>query len=209
FSGSVDIAGPTTVSNSFTVMTGTSTLDVNSDSVMITSGGEGGGTLTVTPTSVSLTQNGAGLTSSGGRTTITGTETIISGSESATLSGGGTSLVLNSSGLNISTPSGAPTIISGVADGVAPNDAVNVRQLGALEGKMSAGIAQSMAMSQLPGLTADETYSFGAAMGGFNSEYALALGGSARLDNNLTVRGAASYSDASGLGVAAGVGWSW
>lgn len=74
---------------------------------------------------------------------------------------------------------------------------------------MSAGIAQSMAMAQLPYPDPGKEHSFGIALGGFNGKGGFAMGGTARLEGNMVLRGAASYSDAGGAGGALGTGWSW
>ena len=66
-----------------------------------------------------------------------------------------------------------------------------------------------MAMTQLPQPEPGKQYSFGVALGGFNGEAGFAMGGAARLDDNMILRGAASYSDAGGAGAAVGIGWSW
>jgi autotransporter adhesin len=145
-----------------------------------------------------LTQNGSGVVieEAGGTTTTS----IIGGTSTVTVS---------DSGVRLSGSGDAPLVISNVADGVAANDAVNVRQLGALESKLSAGIAQSFAMSQLPALSNDATYSFGAAIGAFNGETAIAFGGSFRIDETVVIKGAASHSSAGETGGAIGIGWSW
>lgn len=120
---------------------------------------------------------------------------------------------MTSSGVNLSGAGGAPLRLSGVADPVSATDAVNLRtmqrEIGSLETEMSAGIAQSMAMTQLPYPDLDKNFSFGGAVGHFNGKMGMAVGGAARLDGHTMLRGAASYSSAGGLGVAAGVGWSW
>jgi autotransporter adhesin len=158
--------------------------------------------LNVTATTIDLTQNGSGMTTTGGATKLTGTT-------STAIAGGSTQMLLTASGANFSGSGGAPVRVSGVADGVAPTDAVNVRQLGALESQLSAAIAGTMAMSQLPGISGDENYSFGVSVGGYNGEAAFALGGMARLDRNIILQGAAQYCVEGGVGAALGVGWSW
>jgi len=205
FSGAVDIAGPTRIDNTLGVEVGQTVLDVNGSGFNLQVG-TNTGRLQVTATSVSLTEDGSGITASNGAVAVSGTS-------SATISGGGATMALTSSGVSLSGSGGAPMTLSGVADPVGDTDAVNLRtmrrELGSLEEEMSGGIAQSMAMTQLPMAEHGKDFSFGSAIGHFNGETALALGGSARLENGLILRGAASYSDPAGAGAAVGVGWSW
>jgi hypothetical protein len=204
FNGTVLIEDETTIRAVLNVDVGETTLDVNGVGMNLVVDDGFGNTsqLEVTSTRVALTQSGSGFTSEVGNTSVIGANT-------ATITGGGTSMDLTNTGVNFSGPGGAPVRLSGVADGIAPTDAVNVRQLGALESQMSAGIAGTMAMSQLPTIMSDQNYSFGLALGTFNGESALAVGGTARFENNMTVRGALQNSTAGGLGVAVGIGWSW
>ncbi|RUS65196.1 hypothetical protein EGN72_01035, partial [Pseudorhodobacter sp. E13] len=207
FQGTVDITDDLNVTIGDASATGTgpfTQLDVNGSGMNLVVDDRAGNSsqVEVTATSVSLTQNGSGFSSSGGTTRLTGTTSTV-------VSGGSTQMVLSDSGVNFSGAGGAPVRLSGVADGVAPTDAVNVRQLGALEGKLSGAIAGTMAMTQLPTITANESFSFGVAVGGYNGQSAFALGGTARLDNNMVLRGAAQYSKEGGVGAAVGIGWSW
>ena len=207
FSGTVNIAGPTNITDTLDVQVGATTLDVNGSSFNVQVGSGPNSTLDVTSTSVELsTAGGSGFTASSGNANVTGTTTAV-------VSGGTSAITVSNTGVALSGASGAPVILSGVADPVSGTDAVNLRtmqrELGALESEMSAGIAQSMAMTQLPNPDPDKQYSFGVALGGFNGEAGLAMGGAARLEGNTMLRGAVSYSDAGGVGAAAGIGWSW
>ena len=124
------------------------------------------------------------------------------------MQGGTTSLAVTNSGLNLSGAGGAPVVISGVANGVAPNDAINVSQLNSISAKLSGGIAMSMAMSQMPQPQGDHRFAVGVALGNYNGESAFAIGGATLLDNNWAVRG--SVSRASGqTGAGLGLGYSW
>jgi len=208
FTGTVDITGNTSIGGELQVLVGETTLDVNGTgmNVIVDDGVGNSGRVNMSSTSVSLIQNGNGFTATGGVAQVTGTNSTV-------ISGGTTTMTLNNSGANLSGAGGAPVRLSGVADGVAPTDAVNVRQLGAqmgaLESQLSGAIAGTMAMTQIPTIRPGDTYSFGVALGAYNGESAFALGGSAQLDDNITLSGAAQYSDQGGLGAAIGVGWSW
>ncbi|MFC0281506.1 YadA-like family protein, partial [Falsigemmobacter intermedius] len=197
------VEGATTINNTLLVSTGDTTFDVNGTSANLTvDDGTNASSLAVTSTTVSLTNSGSGMTSSSGATTVTGTT-------QATITGGTTSMLVSNSGVNFSGAGGAPVRLSGVADGVAPFDAVNVRQLEQMDRRLSAGIAGTMAMTQLPTISAGESSSFGIAFGHYNSQSALAMGGAVRVTDSMTVRGALQHSSVGGTGGAVGLGWSW
>ena len=212
FSGNVDITGTTDINNTLNVDVGVTTLDVNGTSFNVQVG-TSTSNLDMTTTSVNLSADGNGFSAAAGDASVTGTT-------SAVVFGGTSSINVTDTGVALSGSGGAPVLLSGVADPVSGTDAVNLRTMqrefgaleskfGALESNMSAGIAQSMAMAQLPYPDPGKDYSFGIALGGFNGKGGFAMGGTARLEANMVLRGAASYSDAGGTGGALGVGWSW
>jgi hypothetical protein len=134
-----------------------------------------------------------------------------------------------------STPSDVPMLVVGgdidasgnkvvgVADPENEMDAVNLRTLREasagiasnsaaiqkVEKDNNAGIAQSMAMSQLPFPIAGDTRAVGLAIGQYGGETSLALGGTFLLDNNMIARGAVSASGRGKMGAAGSIGWSW
>ena len=188
FSGNVDITGRTDISDNLDVDVGVTTLNVNGTSVNLSAAGDG----------------------------------FYADVGNARVSGGTSSINVTDTGVALSGSGGAPVLLSGVADPVSGTDAVNLQTMqrefaalesnmsfGALESNMSAGIAQSMAMAQLPYPDPGKEHSFGIALGGFNGKGGFAMGGTARLEGNMVLRGAASYSDAGGAGGALGIGWSW
>jgi autotransporter adhesin len=103
--------------------------------------------------------------------------------------------------------------ITNVGDPVSGTDAVNLRTLedkiGGASGVSSGGVAQSMAMTQLPYPTGSDTNAFGFGLGTFQGEGAIAMGGTSIFDNGTILRGAISHSRTGGTGAAAGLGWSW
>jgi trimeric autotransporter adhesin len=203
--GSVDFSGPTNITNTFSVQVGVTTLDVNGSSFNVQVG-TSTSRFNMTTTIVNLSADGSGFSAGAGNASVTGTT-------SAVVSGGTSSINVSSSGVALSGSGSAPVSLSGVADPVSGTDAVNLRtmqrELGSLEREMSSGIAQTMAMTQLPEPAPGQQYSFGVALGGFNGEVGFAMGGEARLDNHTILRGAAGYSHAGGVGGAMGIGWSW
>lgn len=205
FTGSVDIAGPTNITNTFGVQVGVTTLDVNGSSFNVQVG-TSTSNLNMTTTSVNLSADGNGFSAGGGNASVTGTSNAI-------VTGGTSSITVSNSGVALSGSGGAPVVLSGVADPVNATDAVNLRtlqrELGSLESELSGGIAQTMAMTQLPYPEPGQDFSFGMALGGFNGEAGFAMGGAARLSDTMVLRGSASYSDAGGAGGAVGIGWSW
>jgi autotransporter adhesin len=162
-----------------------------------------GGTsaLAVTNTSVNLTTTNGGFTSNSGATTV-------QGATSSAMTGGTTSLTVTNSGVNLSGTAGAPVVLSGVANGVAANDAVNLSQLDAVSSKLSGGIAMAMAMTQMPTPQGDHRFAVGMAVGNYNDETAIAIGGTALLDDNWALRGAISKSNGQ-TGAGLGLGYSW
>jgi hypothetical protein len=159
--------------------------------------------MSVTQSSVSLLQGGAnGITSSGGNTVVTG-------QNSTQISGGGSSVTVNSSGVNLAGSGGSDLQLTGIADGTAPNSAVNRRQLDNLETEMSGGIASAMAMTQLPAPLPGANYSVGIGAGFYNGESAFALGGAMYLENGVSLKAAYTYSSEGEPGFGLGAGYSW
>lgn len=126
---------------------------------------------------------------------------------STVLSGGTTSttLTLNDDGATFAnTATGGPARVTGVADGVDNFDAINYSQLKGAYG----GIASVAAMANIPAPPAGKSFSIGIGFGNFEGENAFALGGAARLSENISVQASVGRSDDnSSLG--AGVGFSW
>lgn len=162
----------------------------------------GGARVQLTDTAAVLTHGGNGITA-----TANGT-TRITAIHEATLQGGNTTLALTDTGARLSGSGSAPARLSGIADGVEDNDAVNVGQLNDGLREVSAGVAMSMAMAQLPAPLDGSNHSFGVAVGGFDGQEALALGGTAIVNNNVTLRGALSHAGGK-TGAGVGVGWSF
>ncbi|SOK58718.1 hypothetical protein [Yersinia phage fHe-Yen9-04] len=73
----------------------------------------------------------------------------------------------------------------------------------------SAGIAGAGAMANIPQVSQNSTFSVGAGIGGYDSEQAVAVGFSARINNNIVTKVAVSTNTQSELLWGAGVGVEW
>ena len=111
--------------------------------------------------------------------------------------------------------------ITGVADGVAPTDAVNVRQMNQVSGHLAsrindvdkrakAGIAQAIATAGLPQAYRPGAGMASAALGTFGGQGAIAIGVSKISDNGHWVfKGTFSGNTQSKVGGSVGVGYQW
>ncbi|KAF3982212.1 MAG: hypothetical protein HFP78_02935 [Methylococcales symbiont of Hymedesmia sp. n. MRB-2018] len=220
-------------SGTTTITTGNTQAVYNSEGVTTRVGGTAQGeTRSVisqsdTETSVLLFREGAESVGGGGATgasthgegnmiraksdglTVKATETTLSGGTGVDSS---TTLTLNDEGLKLSGPNGEPRRLGGIADGVAPTDAVNVRQLNSAIEKVSKGVALSMAMGSIPQAFNGES-SVGVGFGHFDGKSAAAVGISHNdAENNMTYNFKVSNSFGGGdseVGFSAGAGWSF
>lgn len=202
-SGNVSMDADLTVDGS-TILTGA--LAANGGATIL-----GGATLTgatrinTTGNASTTIGNAASATTVDGTLAVTGVTTLtgqLVANGSASISGG---LNNNNGGI---TNAGT---ISGVANGIAPHDAVNVQQLHSLERMLSGGVAASTALANIPPVDPGQTFNFGLGLGHYNDRSALAVGGAYRFSPNGQLRA----SLASGLSGGArtqfgiGAGWSW
>ena len=93
----------------------------------------------------------------------------------------------------------------------APFDAVNVRQMGTMDQRLSAGIASNMAVANIPQVEQDMTFAVGAGVGHYNGQTALAIGGSYRFAPNGVLKASVSKGSKAGnkTSVGIGAGFSW
>jgi hypothetical protein len=177
----------------------------NNNAVM---GVTGGSKVTATNTVASMvtaTSGGLVITDAPAAST-TGKAVLTGGTATA-----GTNMTLDNTGATFAqNGSGSPVRVTGIADGTLPFDAVNVRQLKALETLLSYGIASSAAMANLPALDQTKEFSMGMALGNFNSQSAFAIGGQYRIAPNAIAKASFSSGVASPqMAFGIGVGWSW
>ncbi|MFP4897894.1 YadA family autotransporter adhesin [Paraburkholderia sp. BR14261] len=111
--------------------------------------------------------------------------------------------------------SGSERRITNVAAGVNPTDAVNVSQLSAVQQGVNkvartayAGVAGATALTMIPDVDAGKTLSIGIGSASYQGYGAVALGFTARLTNNVKLRGGFSSSSA-GYSFGAGMSYQW
>ena len=113
---------------------------------------------------------------------------------------------MNDNGATFSNATtGAPTRVTGVANGTGDFDAVNVRQF-------SSAVAGATAAANIPGVDTNKTTSVGVGMGSYMNSQALAFGGSYRFSDKGVLRaslatGLNTGGNKTSFGV--GAGWSW
>lgn len=121
-----------------------------------------------------------------------------------TLSGGinSASMTLDDRGATFSDPAdGAPIQVHGVADGTAPFDAVNVRQL---YSGLASVLASTPDIELAPGRTG-----MAIGLGGYGGYSAIGIGFGHMYDNGTTLRASASKGEYSEVAYRASVSWNW
>ncbi|NOL50254.1 YadA-like family protein, partial [Pelistega europaea] len=126
--------------------------------------------------------------------------------------------------MNVSGIDGQPTVITGVADGIGPNDAVNMNQLSRLAGQVgevdrkvekykrnaNAGTATAIAIASLPQAADAGANMLSLAGGSYDGETATAIGFSRRSDNGkFIIKANGSFNSRGKVGVGVGVGFQW
>ena len=123
-----------------------------------------------------------------------------------TLSGGqnSSSMTLGDNGATFSdSATGAPVTVTGVADGRADFDAINVRQF-------AGAIAAVAAQANIPALSAGQDRTFGIGVGGFMGKSALAMGMNIRGSGNSVYKATVSSGLNNGMKqTVVGVGGAW
>jgi hypothetical protein len=158
-----------------------------------------------------VTESTASFTLTNG---IGNTHGLVVTESEATLSGGtrSSSMTLNDNGANFSNAqTGAPIQVHGVADGTAPYDAVNVRQLDKVATRAYSGIAQIAAMQAVPAPIAGKNYSLGMGGGFYAGQQAIAFGGKANVGENVSVGAsvATGFGNTNDMAASVGAGFSW
>lgn len=155
---------------------------------------------------------GASSVASATNATAVGTNATASASNSVALGAGA---VANEANTVAVGASGNERRITHVAPGVNPTDAVNVSQLNAVAGSINsvarkayAGVAGATALSMIPEVDPGKTIAVGIGAAGYQGYDAVALGFTARLTNNLKIRGGMSGSSAGYL-FGGGVSYQW
>ncbi len=113
-----------------------------------------------------------------------------------------------------------PAVVTGVADGVNSNDAVNYGQLSSFRNQvmakidetskeLSGGIASVVAMSNIPQLDANKAFAVGVGAGRYNGSSAFAVGARYRLNDSTVLSGSFGKSGDSKSTIGVGAGFSW
>ncbi|MFX1739975.1 YadA family autotransporter adhesin [Paraburkholderia kururiensis] len=110
---------------------------------------------------------------------------------------------------------GSERRITNVAPGINPTDAVNMSQLQAVQGSVTsvarkafAGVAGATALAMIPDVDAGKVLAVGVGAASYQGYGAVALGFTARLTNNVKLRGGVSSSSA-GYSFGGGVSYQW
>lgn len=110
--------------------------------------------------------------------------------------------------------------VTNVADGTAPNDAINrgqldeldarlSREIGKVDDRASAGVASAMASASVPQATIPGANLLGAGTGYYNGHSALAIGYSAMSDNGRWIIRSNVSVNSEDAAVSAGIGYQW
>ncbi len=168
--------------------------------------------------------NGANATSDGA--TVVGANALGSGTNATAFGTNATASAANSVALGAgSIASEANTVsvgsagnerrITNVAPGVNPTDAVNVSQLNAVQQGVSnvarraySGVAGATALTMIPDVDLGKTIAVGVGGATYQGYGAVALGFTARLTNNVKLKGGFS-SSSSGYSFGGGISYQW
>ncbi len=168
--------------------------------------------------------NGSGAAGSGG--TAVGAGSSSGGKDSLALGHNAKAPADNAVALGANSIADQPNTVSigsegnerrltNVAPGINGTDAVNMNQLGAVQSglndvarKSYGGIAAATALTMIPDVDANKTLSIGVGGGTYRGYAATAIGGTARITQNIKVRVGAGWSS-SGTTVGAGASYQW
>jgi hypothetical protein len=212
--GNASTTARTATSKTDTVTDGTNTTALTQNSTdVVASSGAGPGSARV------AVQRSGGAGNAAAELSVTNsagnTHGVFVGENSTRISGGtnSTSLAFDDNGAHFrNDATGGPARVTGVADGVADFDAVNFRQLNALDGKLTKKInetgAVAAAFAQLGQAQTPGKSTFGIAGGGQGGKSALAIGFSHRPISMKPVVIKASIG-AAGSTTSGGIGATW
>ncbi|WP_459251957.1 YadA family autotransporter adhesin [Paraburkholderia dilworthii] len=155
---------------------------------------------------------GSGAKSTASGSTAIGSNATASAPNSVALGAG--SIADQPNSVSVGSPGNERTITN-VAPGVNPTDAVNMQQLNSVQQGVNAvarqaysGIAGATALTMIPDVDPGKTLAVGIGSGNYMGYSAVAIGFSARITDNLKVKGGVSTS-ASGTVYGAGIGYQW
>ncbi|WP_306770770.1 YadA-like family protein [Paraburkholderia sp. UYCP14C] len=155
---------------------------------------------------------GSGAQATGTGSSAWGANATASAPNSVALGSGSVASEPNS--VSVGSPGNERTITN-VAPGVNPTDAVNMSQLNSVQQGVNAlarqaylGVAGATALTMIPDVDPGKTLSIGIGTGHYQGYSAVAIGFTARITDNLKVKGGVS-SSASGTVYGAGLGYQW
>jgi autotransporter adhesin len=155
---------------------------------------------------------GTAASASGSNSSALGTTSSATANNSVALGAG--SLANQANTVSVGSP-GNERRITNVAPGINPTDAANMSQLQGLQQSINSiarkaysGVAGAVALSMIPDVDPGKTIAVGIGSGDFQGYAAVALGVTARVGNNIKVRGGASTSNA-GTAWGGGVSYQW
>jgi autotransporter adhesin len=166
---------------------------------------------------------GGGASSSGDGTIAIGGNSSATGSDSIAMGNGASAPANNAVALGAGSVADRDNSVSvgsadqqrqitNVAAGTQGTDAVNLNQMnsavGGIARKAYSGIAAATALTMIPDVDANKTLSIGIGGGTFQGYAATAIGGTARITQNIKVRVGAGWS-AAGTTVGAGASYQW
>lgn len=215
------VNGPLEVTGQTTTNGISNTGDIVTTTLTTTGGANIGGTLTthgITNTGTLYSSDGnASLSVANGGTSIGVTNAggnlngISSDTGQTRIAGGDnnqSSVTVDNNGIHMAN-NGAPARVTGVANGSNGHDAVNMNQLNNLSRKAYSGIAQIGALAAIPEPKSGQCYSVGMGVGTYGGQGAVALGGKAYINDNISVGGGFGISSGSPSAVAAGASFGW
>ncbi|KVD09059.1 adhesin [Burkholderia ubonensis] len=155
---------------------------------------------------------GANALATGSNAVAFGTNATASGANSVALGAG--SIASEANTVSVGS-AGSERRITNVAAGVNPTDAVNVSQLGAVQKDVSnvarraySGVAGATALTMIPDVDLGKTIAVGVGAATYQGYGAVALGFTARLTNNVKLKGGFS-SSSSGYSFGGGISYQW
>uniref|UniRef100_A0A1I9YLC7 Adhesin n=1 Tax=Paraburkholderia sprentiae WSM5005 TaxID=754502 RepID=A0A1I9YLC7_9BURK len=167
-------------------------------------------------TGTNTTAVGVGSTASGTNATALGAGAVASAPNSVAL---GTNSVASEANTVSIGSEGNERRLTNVAPGVNPTDGVNMSQLQGVQNSLNnsintvarkayGGIAAATALTMIPDVDQGKTLAVGIGGAGYQGYGATAIGFTARITNNLKVRGGVGISSA-GTSYGAGVSYQW
>jgi autotransporter adhesin len=202
------------VSQMITTNTGSKYVAVNSTGSAASATGTesvavGGNSIASSGNSVAV---GSGAQATGSASSAIGANAVASAPNAVALGAG--SIASEANSVSVGSPGNERTITN-VAPGVNPTDAVNMQQLNFVQQGVNSvaraaysGIAGATALTMIPDVDLGKTLALGIGTGNYKGYSAVAIGFTARVTDNVKIKGGLSNS-AAGSVYGAGAGYQW